>query len=322
MILQKRILQNLDSRSVGRINEIYHDVENAHYDSRHDEILDFEQVFWQEAAERYLTSEEAITCLDYGTGTGFVPATIAGLLKADDSLICCDISTEMLRVCEAKLGQMALACKCLFHPIDADSIPAEDSSVDVMTVNSVLHHLYDLKSFAAECRRVLKPSGLLIVSHEPHRPERAPLACRSLRAVTELALMPKKTLIKMVERLPFLEGILRSMLSSISRGYRRRNDMLAEIARQIRNEKILDFDPTGSEIQQIVDFQAQYGFERRELLEGVFEGFEIVEFQAYCHLGFFTGNSLGAAVEGFLGRRWPDTGREMRFVLRKASYDC
>ena len=317
MKLSKRILEKLDSRLVHRINETYHNMENVCYDERHDEILKSEPSFWKDAADKYLVREEPLVCLDYGTGTGFVPAIVGPYLKKGDSLVCCDISAEMLRVCEGKLKEMSLECECSFHRIGEDAVPVVDNSVDVITVNSVLHHIYDLDSFASECKRLLKPSGMLLVAHEPNRLRQLPLNGRALRAVATVVLRPKTILFKMAERIPFMESLMRSMLSRVSEGYSRRNRMLAEISKQVRDENLLDFELRGTEIQQIVDFHAQNGFDLQELVAGIFRGFEIVESETYCHLGFPAGTKLGATIDQYLERRWPHAGAEIRFVLKR-----
>ena len=159
MRLSKRILQRLDADRVRRINEIYHNLENTGYDRLHEDIPQFEGRFWKDAAARYLDRNVPLVWLDYGTGTGFVPLAIAEHLKAPDTLICCDVSSEMLVVCEAKLKDKSLPCRCLFEKIEGTTIPAPSGSVDIISVNSVLHHMFDLAGFAAECERVLKPDG-------------------------------------------------------------------------------------------------------------------------------------------------------------------
>ena len=130
-------------------------------------------------------------------------------------------------------------------------------------------------------------------------------------------LRPKAVFFTLAERVPFMERLMRRVLSRISSGYRRRNKMLAEISRQLREEKLLDFDLRGTEIQQIVDFQAQSGFDLKELLDGVFGNFEVVESETYCHLGFPAGGRVAVWIERFLASRWPNAGKEMRFVLKK-----
>jgi hypothetical protein len=121
----------------------------------------------------------------------------------------------------------------------------------------------------------------------------------------------------MAERIPFMESLMRSMLSRVNESYRRRNTMLAEISKQLRDENLLDFDLRGTEIQQIVDFHAQNGFDLQELVAGAFSGFEIIESETYCHLGFPASGKLGATIEKYLQRRWPNAGAEIRFVLKR-----
>ncbi len=111
---------------------------------------------------------------------------------------------------------------------------------------------------------------------------------------------------------------MRSILNKISQSYRRRNKMLIEISQQIRKENLLDFDLRGTEIQQIVDFHAQTGFDLKELLTTVFNKYELVESETYCHLGFFTSNKLAVFIEQYIKKNWPDSGKEIRFVLQRA----
>jgi ubiquinone/menaquinone biosynthesis C-methylase UbiE len=317
MKLSKRILEKLDSKLVHRINETYHNLEYTCYDTRHDEILKSEPSFWENAADKYLAKSGPIVCLDYGTGTGFVPEIIGPYLKKEDSLICCDVSAEMLKVCEHKLKEMPLKCECSFYKIGEGSMPVREKSVDVITVNSVLHHIYDLNSFAAECERLLKPSGMLIAAHEPNKVRRLPFHGGALRAFAAVVLRPKVIFFKMAERIPFMEGLMRSILSKVSESYRRRNKMLADISKQLQDENLLDFDIRGTEIQQIVDFHAQSGFDLQQLMGQVFRKFELVESETYCHLGFPVKNGLGGMIEQYLKRRWPNAGREIRFVLKR-----
>ena len=316
MKLSKRILQQLDSKLVQKINETYHNLENVCYDERHDEILNYEQTFWKKITNKYLITKEPITCLDYGTGTGFVPQIIGPSLKKEDSLISCDVSDKMLKICQDKLKLLSLVCNCSFHKIDDGRIPVPDNSVDVVTINSVLHHIFDLDCFATECERILKPSGMLIAAHEPNKVMRLPFHGSIIRAFAKVAFRPKVIFFRVAESIPFMEKLMRSILNKVSESYRRRNKMLTEISRQIRNENLLDFDLRGTEIQQIVDFHAQSGFDLKELLTNVFNKFELAEYETYCHLGFFANNKLAVFTERYLKRNWPDTGKEIRFVLK------
>ena len=317
MRLSKRVLQNLDADRVRRINEIYHNLENIGYDAQHEDIPQFEAAFWKEAARKYLRRAEPVVWLDYGTGTGFVPLTVGEYMRAEDRVICCDVSAEMLKACEAKLKSRSLPCGCSFAKIGGQTIPAENGSVDVISVNSVLHHLFDLGAFAAECRRVLKPTGLLIVAHEPNRSTGLPWSGRLIRGFARAVFRPKTVLFVVADHSALAERLMRAATSRLSPRYRRRNAMLAEIARQIHREGLLDFNLRGTEIQQIVDFQSQHGFDPGELFGRIFSQFAVLESQTYGHLGFYPNGRGPQAMDRYLKRRWPDAGREICFVLQR-----
>jgi ubiquinone/menaquinone biosynthesis C-methylase UbiE len=306
MKLPKRILSRSDSRMVQRINEIYHDLESTCYDQRHRDMVSFEQTFWLNAAKKYLITNAPIVCLDYGTGTGFVPATIGRYLKQIDLLICCDISAEMLKICQSNLQRLYLPCKSSFRKIDDGKIPVDTDSVDVITINSVLHHIVDLNSFSQECRRVLKKGGALLVSHEPNRKQSLSFVGNTLLFFNTILYKPRALFIRAAEKLPSLEGFMRLVLSAISKGYRIRNKMLFNIARQLKEEGFVDFEPRGTEIQQIVDFHSQHG-----------QGFKPIEFETYNHLGFFPNNRAVKAIDHYLKAKWPDSGKQIRFVLQR-----
>jgi len=316
MRLSKRIQERVDSRLVHRINELYHDLEGRLYDERHEGILHFEQVFWEGAAEKYLVKQSPMVCLDYGTGTGFVALTVGRQLKETDSMICCDLSAEMLKVCEDRVKASDVGCKYSFRKIEGTKIPVENNSVDAITVNAVLHHLYDLGSFARECERILRPEGILIVAHEPNRNARLPFPGNAVRGLAKLIFKPKTVFFKIAGNIPLAEGVMRRILSKTSKSYRVRNKMLGQIAHRLKEEGLLDFDLRGTEIQQVVDIHTQYGFDAQDLLQNVFTGFDLLELETFNHLGFSTRGKWARRIDGYIKKKWPDAGKGLRLVLK------
>lgn len=79
-----------------------------------------------------------------------------------------DISQVVIDVANEQKAKRPDAGKFSFIRSDADShFPFEDEYFDAVACMSVLEHVFHPPSVLAECRRVLKPSGLLIV-HVPN----------------------------------------------------------------------------------------------------------------------------------------------------------
>jgi SAM-dependent methyltransferase len=272
--------------------------------------------WWQNVGTKYLVSEDAKVCLDYGTGNGLVPQIMGKFLKKEDSLICCDISSEMLKICENNLKIMPLLCKTVFLKIEGDTIPLSEGSVDIITANSVLHHVFDLGAFAAECKRILKPGGILAIAHEPNKNSKLPFAGKLVQLMATLLFRPKSVCFRLIEKLPLFEEPVRRVLGKVSKAYRERNKMLSDIAQQLKKDNLVDFELRGTEVQQIVDFHSQYGFDIRDLLGGTFKKFELLESETYNHLGFLSYSKVARSIDQYLTGNWPHAGKQLRFLLR------
>lgn len=99
--------------------------------------------------------------VDLGAGTGAaVPALEARFPKAN--LLLVDHSPAMLRYAARRrrrwFSRTTLLCA------DAAHTGLADASVDMVHSNLLLHWLEDLPATLAECRRILKPGGLLLFS--------------------------------------------------------------------------------------------------------------------------------------------------------------
>jgi 2-polyprenyl-3-methyl-5-hydroxy-6-metoxy-1,4-benzoquinol methylase len=54
----------------------------------------------------------------------------------------------------------------LFYKVNIgrDKFPLNDNSLDVITINHVIEHIHNYKNLMQECKRVLKPGGLLVIT--------------------------------------------------------------------------------------------------------------------------------------------------------------
>jgi ubiquinone/menaquinone biosynthesis C-methylase UbiE len=97
------------------------------------------------------------TVLDVGAGTGFLTEAVA---KVASKVIALDFSRGMSEEAVAKMGRGNVE----FRIGNAESLPLQDSSVNVVVGNMVLHHCPHPEIAISEMSRVLKLSGRIALS--------------------------------------------------------------------------------------------------------------------------------------------------------------
>src|SRR5919107_4513254 len=104
--------------------------------------------------------------LEIGAGTGYFALN---LLQAEvvAEAVCTDISPGMLRTLEANARRLDLTVETA--ACDAEDLPFDDASFDIVFGHAVLHHLPGLDRAFAEFRRVLRPGGVVVFAGEPSR---------------------------------------------------------------------------------------------------------------------------------------------------------
>ncbi len=112
---------------------------------------------------------DGLAVLDAGCGTGAYTAAVLGRVARVDAL---DLSAGMLAQARAKLEAEAEAGRVAFHRGAITDLPFADGRFDAVMINQVLHHLDDSaeagwplhRRVFAECARVLRPGGALVVN--------------------------------------------------------------------------------------------------------------------------------------------------------------
>jgi SAM-dependent methyltransferase len=104
--------------------------------------------------------------LEIGSGTGYFSLNLLqlGLIER---LTATDISPGMLRRLSATAEGLGLAVETV--ATEAEELPFEDGSFDLVFGHAVLHHIPDLGRAFAEFRRVLRPGGAIAFCGEPSR---------------------------------------------------------------------------------------------------------------------------------------------------------
>ena len=104
--------------------------------------------------------------LEIGAGTGYFSLNLAQL-RLIERPTASDISPGMLARLSATAAELGLEVRTV--RADAERLPFEDASFDLVLGHAVLHHVPDLPRAFSEFRRVLRPGGTIAFCGEPSR---------------------------------------------------------------------------------------------------------------------------------------------------------
>jgi len=107
----------------------------------------------KELIKRWLAGKKGLV-LDYGCGDGSFSRFIRAELEND--VIGVDLSAGMVRYASRKGEDIG------YLVVDCHSLPFRDKSFDAIVAVGIFHHL-DLPKAAAECNRLLRNDGFLVV---------------------------------------------------------------------------------------------------------------------------------------------------------------
>lgn len=123
--------------------------------------LTMREHLWRDLIVEQVASNGSSAVLDLGCGTGALAIPIAERLP-EARVVGVDGDPEVLGIAAAKPG----GDRVEWTEALVDLVPLEDASIDSVVTSLVLHHLPPAtkRHALAEARRVLKPSGQLIVA--------------------------------------------------------------------------------------------------------------------------------------------------------------
>ncbi len=151
-------------------NVRYHDAAAAEYDTKWG--IDFGPIGQQQVRGKVAKAlggwpEQLFgDALEIGSGTGYFSLNLLqlGLIER---LVVTDISPGMLTELAATAEGLDLEVQT--QACDAEKLPFEDESFDLVFGHAVLHHLPNLDVALDEIRRVLRPGGTVAFCGEPSR---------------------------------------------------------------------------------------------------------------------------------------------------------
>jgi len=155
---------------IKEVNERYHDAAAREYDSKWG--IDFGEIGQEQVRsklEKALGSwpaEPFRRALEIGAGTGYFSLNLlqAGAIRDATAT---DISPGMLDALDANAKELGLEVRT--ERSEAERLPFEDASFDLVFGHAVLHHIPDLDRAFSEFLRVLRPGGMLVFCGEPSR---------------------------------------------------------------------------------------------------------------------------------------------------------
>jgi len=148
---------------------LYHDWEAQTYDEKWS--ISFDQRCIDYARDRF----EAVagregwpypTSLEVGCGTGFFTLNLKLAGVVEEAHVT-DISPGMVEV--AKRNAEGLGFGLEGRAADAETLPYDDDTFDLVVGHAVIHHIPDVERAFQEMLRVLKPGGRVVICGEPTR---------------------------------------------------------------------------------------------------------------------------------------------------------
>ncbi len=153
------------------VNTRYHDAAAHEYDSKWG--IDFGETGQEQVRQKLAKALGGSIDpagfgdgLEIGSGTGYFSLNLLQL-GTIERLTATDISPGMLDRLSTTAASLGLDAETVVT--EAESLPFEDESFDIVFGHAVLHHIPDLDRAFAEFRRVLRPGGAIAFCGEPSR---------------------------------------------------------------------------------------------------------------------------------------------------------
>jgi ubiquinone/menaquinone biosynthesis C-methylase UbiE len=153
------------------VNTRYHDAAAHDYDAKWG--IDFGAIGQDQVRGKLvkaLGGEDGETfgdALEIGSGTGYFSLNLMQL-GVIGRLTATDISPGMLEQLASTAESLGLD-DVTTVVTEAETLPFEDESFDLVLGHAVLHHIPDLDRAFAEFKRVLRPGGAIVFAGEPSR---------------------------------------------------------------------------------------------------------------------------------------------------------
>jgi SAM-dependent methyltransferase len=133
-----------------------------------------ERDFWWnrdylELVARRFSLAEARTVLDVGSGIGHWGRTLAAVLRADARIVGVDPEPEWVEEARRRAAAYGLGERFEYVQGAVERLPFEDGRFDLVTCQTVLIHVADVRAALREMLRVTRPGGRLLLAEPNNR---------------------------------------------------------------------------------------------------------------------------------------------------------
>ncbi|EAT12357.1 bifunctional demethylmenaquinone methyltransferase/2-methoxy-6-polyprenyl-1,4-benzoquinol methylase UbiE [Bermanella marisrubri] len=146
----------------GKVAEVFHSVA-AKYDLMNDLMSFGIHRLWKRFTMEFTGVRKGDSVLDIAGGTGDLTMKFSDLVGPEGRVVLADINESMLRVGRDRLLDKGYSGNIECVQANAESLPFDDNSFDVITMAFGLRNVTDKDQALREFNRVLKPGGRLLV---------------------------------------------------------------------------------------------------------------------------------------------------------------
>lgn len=126
------------------------------------DAMDFTEVNTAFAKRAIQLAPSIAKVLDAGTGTARIPILICQECP-QWQIIGIDLAESMLQIGLKNVQEASLEQQVTLELVDAKQLPYPDGQFDMVISNSLIHHLPNPAPFLQELKRILKPTGAILI---------------------------------------------------------------------------------------------------------------------------------------------------------------
>ena len=147
---------------VNRVADVFHSVA-AKYDVMNDLMSAGIHRIWKRITIESSGARPGHKILDIAGGTGDLTRRFAQIVGQSGKVVLADINDSMLKVGRDKLLDKGVAGNVEYVQANAECLPFEDNTFDIITIAFGLRNVTDKDAALRSMNRVLKPGGKLMV---------------------------------------------------------------------------------------------------------------------------------------------------------------